>query len=143
MWTARQCSLTAQATLLFTASVALPAVQAGPRPIAQTCYQRVYDERYVPGTPTRQGYVLADWKDVEVPCARPSLAPVAPISPAANLYEPDVPQRGYGACTEGAVIGGLLGGGVGAASSRPSARGWAIPLGAVVGGGLGCLLDRS
>jgi hypothetical protein len=77
---------------------------------------------------------MADWREVEVPC---------PASTSSVYDGAAQPSRGYGACTEGAVIGGLLGGGVGAASSRPSARPWAIPLGAVVGGGLGCLLDRS
>lgn len=76
----------AQAALLFTVSVALPAVQAALRPTAQTSFQRIYDESYMPGTPSRQGYILADWKDVEVPCADASVALAASLTPATTLY---------------------------------------------------------
>jgi len=60
----RQCFLTAQAVLLYhrQCGSAGRASRPAPRPAAQTCFQRIYDGRYVPGTPSRQGYVLADWK---------------------------------------------------------------------------------
>ena len=44
-------------------------------------------------------------------------------------------------CTDGKIAGALLGGGAGAAMSRGDGRWWAIPLGAVVGGTIGCDLD--
>ena len=44
-------------------------------------------------------------------------------------------------CSDGKIAGALLGGGAGAAMSRGDGRWWAIPLGAVVGGTIGCDLD--
>ena len=44
-------------------------------------------------------------------------------------------------CTDGKIAGALLGGGAGAAMSRGDGRWWAIPLGAVVGGTIGCDLN--
>jgi hypothetical protein len=114
------------------------------------CYSKVYQETYVPGTSSRPGYVKGGWNNVAVPCYGGSR--YGTVSQRPNGQQPQYsddnvsaqPQqnRGYGACTEGAVIGGLLGGGIGAAASKPSARLWAIPLGAVLGGGLGCAVDR-
>tara|TARA_B100001250_G_scaffold354550_2_gene328493 strand:- start:5815 stop:5970 length:156 start_codon:yes stop_codon:yes gene_type:complete len=39
------------------------------------------------------------------------------------------------------IAGALLGGGAGAAMSQGDGRWWAIPLGAVLGGTIGCDLD--
>ncbi len=44
-------------------------------------------------------------------------------------------------CTDGKIAGALIGGGAGAAMSRGDGRWWAIPLGAVVGGTIGCDLN--
>ena len=41
----------------------------------------------------------------------------------------------------GKIAGALLGGGLGAALSRGDGRWWAIPVGAVVGSGIGCDID--
>ena len=44
-------------------------------------------------------------------------------------------------CIEGSVLGGILGGGAGAAASRGDGRLWAIPLGIVGGAMVGCQID--
>ena len=41
-------------------------------------------------------------------------------------------------CNVGRLVGGLLGGGVGYASSRKEGRSWAVPLGALLGSQVGC-----
>jgi hypothetical protein len=41
-------------------------------------------------------------------------------------------------CNLGRLVGGLIGGGVGYASSRKEGRSWAIPLGALLGSQVGC-----
>ena len=44
-------------------------------------------------------------------------------------------------CCVGKIAGPLLGGAAGAAMSRGAGRWWAIPIGAVVGSGIGCDID--
>ena len=44
-------------------------------------------------------------------------------------------------CLEGSILGGILGGGAGAAASRGDGRLWAIPLGIVGGAMVGCQVD--
>ncbi|MEB3260826.1 MAG: glycine zipper 2TM domain-containing protein [Cyanobacteriota bacterium] len=41
-------------------------------------------------------------------------------------------------CSLGRLVGGVLGGGVGYASSRKDGRAWAVPLGALLGSQVGC-----
>jgi hypothetical protein len=41
-------------------------------------------------------------------------------------------------CNTGRLIGGLVGGGIGYATSQGDGRSWAIPLGALIGSQLGC-----
>ena len=44
-------------------------------------------------------------------------------------------------CIEGSIIGGIAGGGLGAALSRGDGRWWAIPTGIVGGALVGCQVD--
>jgi len=44
-------------------------------------------------------------------------------------------------CIEGSILGGILGGGAGAALSRQDGRLWAVPLGIVGGALVGCQVD--
>ena len=53
------------------------------------------------------------------------------------MYE-DVDEN---SCVEGSLLGGILGGGIGAAASRQDGRLWAIPLGIVSGAMVGCQVD--
>ena len=54
-----------------------------------------------------------------------------------SVYE-DVDDN---SCAEGSLLGGILGGGIGAAASRQDGRLWAIPLGIVSGAMVGCQVD--
>jgi len=50
------------------------------------------------------------------------------------LSEAQMAQR----CNVGRLVGGLIGGGVGYATSRRDGRSWAVPLGALLGSQMGC-----
>ena len=103
----------------------------------QECYEDVYTEEYVPGTRSRPGYVRRNTDRVRVPCRNQQVHP-QPYPPHGNGYGP--PQDDN-SCVEGAIIGGILGGGAGAAASRGDGRWWAIPLGVVGGSMVGCQID--
>jgi hypothetical protein len=99
----------------------------------QKCYRTEYREEYVPGTMRSPGYVKTYKERVKVPCNT-------------NVYRrDDVPQKQHqtddNSCIEGSVLGGILGGGAGAAASRGDGRLWAIPLGIVGGAMVGCQID--
>ena len=99
------------------------------------CYRTEYREEYVPGTMRSPGYVKTYKERVKVPCNT-------------NVYRRDdhIPSTKGGhvddnSCIEGSVLGGILGGGAGAAASRGDGRFWAIPLGIVGGAMVGCQID--
>ena len=115
----------------------------------RTCFKSEYREEYVPGTENNPVYVKS-WKDtVEVPCedtptyhrehnpnvghqsSRPS------YRRHVTVYE-DVDTND---CSDGTVVGGLLGGGLAGFGSRGKDRWWAIPTGIVGGAMLGCAVD--
>jgi hypothetical protein len=50
-------------------------------------------------------------------------------------------QTDNNSCIEGSVLGGIAGGGLGAALSRGDGRWWAIPTGIVGGALVGCQID--
>ena len=59
-------------------------------------------------------------------------------------YEEEHPNVGgidENSCIEGSILGGIAGGGLGAALSRSDGRLWAIPLGIVGGAMAGCQVD--
>ena len=109
----------------------------------EKCYRREYREEYVPGTMNNPGYVRRYNKKVRVACERPQYMPQS--SPHSfPRYEDSYPQMGRhddNSCIEGSVLGGILGGGAGAALSRGDGRWWAIPLGIVGGSMVGCQVD--
>ena len=101
---------------------------------SSTCTRREYREEYVPGTAHSPGYVRT-WNDeVEVPCYYRRPRPSTP--PRQRIPSPDGNE-----CSEGAILGGILGGGAGAALSQGDGRWWAIPLGVVAGSVVGCDID--
>ena len=104
---------------------------------SRTCVKTEYREEYVPGSQENPGYVKSWSEQVEVPCEpwqrRTSDRPV---------YRRHVTVvEDTNDCTDGKIAGALLGGGAAAAMSRGDGRWWAIPLGAVVGGTIGCDID--
>ena len=103
----------------------------------KTCYRTEYREEYVPGTEEDPGFVHS-WKEtIEFPCFPESRATGTPRRQVVEEYR----KVDENDCTDGKIAGALLGGGAGAALSRGDGRWWAIPLGAVVGGTIGCDLN--
>jgi len=96
------------------------------------CYRNEYREEYIPGTSRSPGYVSSYKERVEVPCNR-------------EVYRRDDAPRKHNtddnSCIEGSILGGIAGGGAGAALSRKEGRLWAIPLGIVGGALVGCQVD--
>jgi hypothetical protein len=99
-----------------------------------TCYKEQYREEYVPGTAESPGYIKS-WTDtIEYPCKRTRIERTPDNIHRSRTYE----EYDTNDCSDGKIAGALLGGGAAAALSRGDGRWWAIPLGAVVGGTIGC-----
>ena len=94
-------------------------------PKSVTCTRTEYREEYIPGTKTSPGYVKSYEVDVVIPCAGQSQAE--------KIDDND--------CSEGTVIGGILGAGIALSSSRGKDRFWAVPAGGTAGALIGCQVD--
>ena len=90
-----------------------------------TCTRTEYREEYIPGTQSNPGYVKSYEVDVVVPCGNQTQAE--------KIDDND--------CSEGSVIGGLLGAGLALSSSKGKDRFWAVPLGGTAGALIGCQVD--
>ena len=102
-----------------------------------TCFKEQYREEYVPGTKDSPGYIKS-WTDtIEYPCKRTKVRRTPDNIHRTRTYE----EYDTNDCSDGKIAGALLGGGAAAAMSRGDGRWWAIPLGAVVGGTIGCDID--
>ena len=102
-----------------------------------TCFKEQYREEYVPGTKDSPGYIKS-WTDtIEYPCRRTRVQRTPDNTHRTRTYE----EYDENDCSDGKIAGALLGGGAAAAMSRGDGRWWAIPLGAVVGGTIGCDID--
>ena len=105
------------------------------------CYKTVYREEYVPGTRNNPGYVRRWTEKKKVPCKNRNRG-----HRGSHQHPPAQTNHNHGpvddnSCIEGAVLGGIAGGGAGAALSRGDGRWWAIPLGIVGGSMVGCQID--
>ena len=118
----------------------LPAFASHKRVFTESyCYRNT--ERYIPGYVDNTGKYVSGYvkkRRVKVPC----------YSSREYHHEHDrhyVPQKRHqtddNSCIEGSILGGILGGGAGAALSRGDGRWWAIPLGIVGGSMVGCQAD--
>ena len=101
----------------------------------QSCYRYEYHEEYIPGTSQSPGYVKSYREKVKVPCKRKAYRYQHQEH---KIVEKPVDDN---SCIEGSILGGILGGGAGAALSRGDGRWWAIPLGVVGGTLVGCQVD--
>ena len=89
------------------------------------------------------------------PAPYPSRRPQAPYGGSGHPWAPPAPDQNtvYDSdpaawqtteaqmaqrCNLGRLVGGLIGGGVGYATSRQDGRSWAVPLGALLGSQMGC-----
>ena len=117
----------------------------------RTCFKSEYREEYIPGTEDNPGYVKS-WKEtIEVPC-EDTPTHVHP-DPNPNVGHHSSRSTGYrrhvtvyenvdtNDCSDGTVVGGLLGGGLAGFGSRGKDRWWAIPTGVIGGAMLGCAVD--
>ena len=100
------------------------------------CFKTEYREEYIPGTENSPGYVKS-WKDtLEVPC-KGSVSHNGTYRRHVTVYE----NVDTNDCSDGTVVGGLLGGGLAGFGSRGKDRWWAIPTGVIGGAMLGCAVD--
>ena len=120
----------------------------------RTCFKSEYREEYVPGTEDDPGYVKS-WKEtVEVACeTAPTYSPTYTPDPNPDIGHRHSSRPSYrrhvtvyedvdtNDCSDGTVVGGLLGGGLAGFGSRGKDRWWAIPTGIVGGAMLGCAVD--
>ena len=98
----------------------------------RTCYKSEYREEYVPGTADDPGYIKSWNETIEVPCNGRR------TSTGTTIHRHTTVEYDTNDCSDAKIAGALLGGGAAAAMSRGDGRWWAIPLGAVVGGTIGC-----
>lgn len=125
------------ATLLFLSPVAMATEIESQEGYSKsrTCYRSEYREEYVPGTEEDPGFVRSFKETVEVPCDPDDVAE------GTKVYRRTVVEYDNNDCSEGSLIGGLLGGGLAGFGSRGKDRWWAIPTGIVGGAMVGCQMD--
>ena len=102
---------------------------------SRNCIENEYREEYVPGTKDSPGYVRSWTESINIPCddnAYPSATKSIP-SKHKKIDNND--------CSEGSLIGGILGAGLATKGSRGKDRWLAIPAGAFGGAMLGCQID--
>ena len=99
------------------------------------CFRYEYREEYIPGNSMSPGYVKSYNEKVSIPCNN--------HRKVFNYHNNPEPQTSYvkykpaPKCTSSTTLGGLIGGGLAASLSKRDAYGWTIPLGAVLGAGIG------
>ena len=100
------------------------------------CFRYEYREKYIPGNSVSPGYVKSYREKVSIPCNRYHKV----FNRYHNKPEPQTSYVRYKSspkCTGSTTLGGLIGGGIAASLSKSDAYGWSIPLGAVLGAGIG------
>ena len=100
------------------------------------CFRYEYREEYIPGNSMSPGYVKSYNEKVSIPC-----------NGNRNVFDHDYQKtktqtsyvKHYQApkCTGNTTLGALIGGGIAASLSESDAYGWSIPLGAILGAGIG------
>lgn len=85
------------------------------------CKQTIYREEYIQGDPSNPGYVKISEEDVWLPCKQVNVS--------------DFNSKKNKKCKR--TLGSLIGGGIASAVSTKDSYSWAIPLGVVLGGGIG------
>ncbi len=109
-------------TIIFSFTSLLQLNASTPKSV--TCTRTEYREEYIPGSKSKPGYVKSYEIDVEIPCNGER---------AEKIDNND--------CSEGSVIGGILGAGLALSSSRGKDRLWAVPAGGTAGALIGCQVD--
>ena len=102
----------------------------------RNCFRYEYREQYIPGNSISPGYVKSYNEKVSIPCNSHRKV----FSYYQNKTAPQtsyIKYKPYPKCTVSTTLGGLIGGGIAASLSKRDAYGWSIPLGAVLGAGIG------
>ena len=100
------------------------------------CFRYEYREQYIPGSSVSPGYVKSYNEKVSIPCNSHGnvFNHYHHKNESPNSYVEYKPAQ---KCTGSTVLGGLIGGGIAATLSESDAYGWSIPLGAILGAGIG------
>ncbi|WP_320674445.1 glycine zipper 2TM domain-containing protein [Prochlorococcus sp. MIT 1341] len=102
---------------------------------SRTCTRNEYREEYVPGTQASPGYVKSWTETIEVPCNSKN------SHRSTNHRHAHPADLDTNDCSEGTIIGGLLGAGLAGMSSRGKDQWFAVPAGGVAGAMIGCQVD--
>ena len=102
----------------------------------EKCFRYEYREDYIPGNSTSPGYVKSYQEKVSIACKNQNNASNHSEDNNAHKieYVNYVSQKN---CSGSTTLGGLIGGGIAASLSHEDAYSWSIPLGAVLGAGIG------
>lgn len=123
-------------TLLF---LPLPVVAGNKHVFTESfCYKNI--EKYIPGYVNTNGRYVSGYlkkSRKRVPCHKLH----AHKNKKTNRINQNIGTVDDNSCVEGSILGGIVGGGAGAALSRDEGRWWAIPLGVVTGSMIGCQVD--
>ena len=100
------------------------------------CFRYEYREEYIPGNSMSPGYVKSFNEKVSIPCNNHGKVfnHNHHKIKSQTSYVKYVPAP---KCTGNTTLGGLIGGGIAASLSKSDAYSWSIPLGAVLGAGIG------
>ena len=100
------------------------------------CFHYEYRERYIPGNSISPGYVKSFNEKISIPCN--TYRKVFNHYHQKTLHRTSyMKYKSVPKCTGSTTLGGLIGGGIAASLSKRDAYGWSIPLGAVLGAGIG------
>ncbi len=99
---------------------------------SKTCTRNEYREEYFPGTQSSPGYVKSWTETIDVPCD-------SSVSGRKSLPSHQVIDNND--CSEGTILGSLLGAGIAGRISRGKDRWLAVPAGEVGGAMIGCQMD--
>ena len=100
------------------------------------CFRYEYREQYIPGNSISPGYVKSYREKVSIPCNSDRNA-------FYDYHQKNESQTSYvkyepaPRCIGSTTLGGLIGGGIAASLSKSDAYGWTVPLGTLLGAGIG------
>ena len=103
------------------------------------CFHYKYWEKYIPGNSISPGYVKSYNEKISIPCNtyRKVFNDYHQKSLHRTSYAKYKKYKSVPKCIGSKTLGGLIGGGIAASLSKSDAYGWSIPLGVVLGTGIG------
>lgn len=98
----------------------------------ETCYKNIVREEYIPPHQSHygEGYINRYFDKVQIPCS--AVHHHSHIEKTVAFQNQKTSK-----CTSNTTIGALAGGGLAASLSKSDAYAWSVPLGAILGAGLG------